>query len=72
MRKKVSTGATAITHSGKSTPSLIAEALLMIIAMVPGPAVLGMASGTKAMFGESCFFISSVLFSTMVFSSACG
>lgn len=47
-RAKIIGGAAAFTHSGKSTPCLTVEAELMIIAMVPGPAVLGIASGTKA------------------------
>nr|VXZ84899.1 Uncharacterised protein [Klebsiella pneumoniae] len=49
-------GAASTTHSGKSTPCLTVEAELIIIAMVPGPAVLGIASGTKAILavGSSC------------------
>ncbi len=53
---KIIGGATRTTHSGKLTPCFTVEAELMIIAMVPGPAVLGIASGTKAILavGSSC------------------
>lgn len=42
-------GATVITQCGNVDPSRTVEAELMIIAIVPGPAVLGMANGTNAM-----------------------
>ncbi|MNE84504.1 hypothetical protein D3C80_1814190 [compost metagenome] len=47
---------------------------LMIMAIVPGPAVLGMASGTKAMLAEGFLRSSSDLVSTSGASSAlcCG
>ncbi|BAK13741.1 hypothetical protein PAJ_3662 [Pantoea ananatis AJ13355] len=57
--RNVSTGATFSTQAGKSTPLRTVEAEEMIIAIVPGPAVLGIASGTKAMFTGSCAVSSS-------------
>src|SRR5690606_30641144 len=48
IRAKMIGGATVTTQSGKVEPSRTVEAELIIIAIVPGPAVLGIANGTKA------------------------
>ncbi|MOA05488.1 hypothetical protein D3C78_1250890 [compost metagenome] len=49
---KMSGGATITTHSENVEPSRTVEAELMIIAIVPGPAVLGIAKGTNAILAE--------------------
>lgn len=51
--RKINGGATNKTQAGNNVLCLIVAAELMIIAMVPGPAVLGMASGMNAKFGCS-------------------
>lgn len=49
-QKKISGGATSRTQSAKVELWRTVDAELMIIAIVPGPAVLGIAKGTKAIF----------------------
>lgn len=46
----------ANTHGANIVWSFIVAAELMIIAIVPGPAVLGIASGTKAILMDLRFF----------------
>ncbi|MNN76900.1 hypothetical protein D3C81_1933180 [compost metagenome] len=58
---KISGGATMTTHAEKVVPSRTVDAELIIIAIVPGPAVLGMASGTNAILAEGSDSISSDL-----------
>ena len=68
--RKMATGATASTQGSKpSVFALTLDAELMIIAMVPGPAVLGMANGTKAMLADVLWRSSCDLLSTSGASS---
>lgn len=46
--RKISGGAVNNTQGGKTVLFLMVAAALMIIAIVPGPAVLGMANGMNA------------------------
>jgi hypothetical protein len=48
VNRKISGGAVNNTQAGNNVLCLIVAAELIIIAIVPGPAVLGMASGMKA------------------------
>jgi len=53
VKRKISGGAVTNTQAGKDVLCLIVAEALMIIAIVPGPAVLGMASGMKAKLAVS-------------------
>ncbi|MNY48450.1 hypothetical protein D3C86_1837870 [compost metagenome] len=48
VNKKINGGAVNSTQAGNNVLCLMVAEELIIIAMVPGPAVLGMASGMKA------------------------
>jgi len=48
VKRKINGGAVNNTQDGKVVLCLIVEEALMIIAIVPGPAVLGMANGMNA------------------------
>ncbi|MNJ68378.1 hypothetical protein D3C77_646210 [compost metagenome] len=53
VERKINGGAISITHDGKVVLCLMVAEALMISAIVPGPAVLGMANGTNAKLARS-------------------